>query len=154
MAKKKSAKSQLKKIKKSNPGLYVFLVILLIIAGIGITYFVGGFDSFLPESIKSSTIFKRDANSGNNGNGNGNGTGEHNHSEDGVTENIIYDDFQIHFMTLGDSSAGDSVYITLLVPISINIAKIKSLNMQLQHMVMLTIFTHIKNFFKIMHLIQ
>ena len=130
MAKRKSSVNKnLKKIKKSNPGLYLFIVILLLIVGLGITYFVGGFDSFLPENIKSSTIFKRNANSSNNSgtnngntgeNGNtsgndntgGNGnTEEHNHSEDGVVENVIYPDFQIHFMTLGNADAGDSVYI-------------------------------------------
>ena len=130
MAKRKSSVNKnLKKIKKSNPGLYLFIVILLLIVGLGITYFVGGFDSFLPENIKSSTIFKRNANSSNNdgtnngntgengntsGNDNTGGNGnneEHNHSEDGVVENVIYPDFQIHFMTLGNDKAGDSVYI-------------------------------------------
>lgn len=31
--------------------------------------------------------------------------------EDGYVEDIVYDDFQIHFMMLGNDKAGDSVYI-------------------------------------------
>ncbi len=118
MAKRKSSVNKnLKKIKKSHPGLYVVIVVLLLIVGLGVAYYFESFDSFLPESIKASTVFKKSTNSSNTGGtgsgggqgGNGNQGGTH--TEDGVVEDIIYSDFQIHFMTLGNADAGDSVYI-------------------------------------------
>ncbi len=36
---------------------------------------------------------------------------EHTHSEDGIVEDIIYDNFQIHFLELGNKYTGDSTYI-------------------------------------------
>ena len=39
------------------------------------------------------------------------GTKEVINSDDGYNENIIYDNFQIHFLELGNDYAGDSVYI-------------------------------------------
>ncbi len=37
----------------------------------------------------------------------------HNHTSPSINKNegVIYDDFQIHFMTLGNDKAGDSIYI-------------------------------------------
>ena len=37
----------------------------------------------------------------------------HNHTSPSINKNegVVYDDFQIHFMTLGNDKAGDSIYI-------------------------------------------
>lgn len=119
MAKRKSSVNKnLKKIKKSHPGLYVVIVVLLLIIGLGVAYYFESFDSFLPESIKASTVFKKSTNSSNTGGNNGgnqggNGQGDnHAHAgEDGIVENIKYDNFQIHFLELGNEYTGDSTYI-------------------------------------------
>lgn len=52
-------------------------------------------------------------NDGNNGSSSGSnsGTSGGNSSSSGITEGVKYDDFQIHFMTLGNDKAGDSIYI-------------------------------------------
>lgn len=52
-------------------------------------------------------------NDGNNGSSSGSnsGTSGGNSSSSGITEDFIYDDFQIHFMELGNANAGDSIYI-------------------------------------------
>ena len=133
MARKKSAKKELNKIKKSHPGLYIVIVVLLLIVGLGVAYYFESFDSFLPENIKASTVFKKNVNSANpggntggsgtggsgtggsgegqGGTGGSGGSGTGSHTEEGIVEDVIYPDFQIHFMTLGNADAGDSVYI-------------------------------------------
>ena len=43
--------------------------------------------------------------------GNNNSEEGHDHEHEDISENIIYDDFQIHFLELGNKYTGDSTYI-------------------------------------------
>ena len=91
---KKKAYNTTKKIAKKYPILIV--VVLVILIGLGVTAFVlynnGYFDKWFSKNDNQNS-------------------GEVTHSEDGYNENIIYDDFQVHFMELGNDKAGDSIYI-------------------------------------------
>ena len=100
---KKKALKNAKKVAKKSPIL--FIVIALIIIGLA----VGGF--ILYKNGYFDKWFNNNQNQQNNQNlqGSQNGSGEV--KEDGYTENIIYDNFQIHFMELGNEFAGDSTYI-------------------------------------------
>ncbi len=97
-------------VKKKPVLLIVLIIIFLIIIGLFIyLYLSGNLTTIINKITKKDEIAEAAG-----GNSSGSGT-NHNHEsvtgEDGITENIIYDDFQIHFMELGNSSAGDSVYI-------------------------------------------
>ncbi len=91
---KKKALNKAKKTAKKYPILVV--IVLLILIALGITAFIlyknGYFDKW----------FNKDQNKPAE-------SGEV--KEDGYTENIIYGNFQIHFMELGNEYAGDSTYI-------------------------------------------
>ncbi|MBR6071783.1 MAG: MBL fold metallo-hydrolase [Acholeplasmatales bacterium] len=91
---KKKAIKQVKKVSKSHPILIIVLLIIiagLVVAGI-LLYRNGYFDKW----------FKKDNQTQSN-------SGDL--KEDGVVENIVYDNFQIHFMELGNKYTGDSTYI-------------------------------------------
>ena len=93
---KKKAYNTTKKIAKKYP--IIFIVILIIIIALGVTAFIlynnGYFDKW----------FNKNSNNNNQSN-------EIVYNEDGYNENIIYDNFQIHFMELNNEYAGDSTYI-------------------------------------------
>ena len=100
-----------KKMKK-KPKLVLAIIFIILLLLIGVTaylYFSGNLDSLINKTKKtdkteeSTTIddtetvnYKVDL-----------GITEHKD----ITENVLYDDFQIHFMMLGNDAAGDSVYI-------------------------------------------
>ena len=91
---KKQAVKAAKKVAKKSPILFIVLALLvvgLVVAGF-ILYKNGYFDKW----------FSKNENQNNK---------EIVYAEDGYNENIIYDDFQIHFMELGNDKAGDSIYI-------------------------------------------
>ena len=100
---KRKAINKAKKVAKKNPTILIIIIlILLVIAGIfAYLYFSGKLDSW----------FKK------NDNGNSNQASQTQESqsgevkEDGVVENIVYENFQIHFLELGNEYAGDSTYI-------------------------------------------
>ncbi len=124
---KKKAVNTAKKVAKKNPTIpIVFLVILLLIGGaFAALYFTGTFDKWLhPEKAAPTQTTEPSGSIGTGENGGANGnvtpsqgsassvdTSAHSHAEDGIAENIIYDNFQIHFMELGNEYAGDSTYI-------------------------------------------
>ena len=106
---KKTAKKTIKSAKKGNKGaiaiIVVVLVLLLVAGGVfaGL-YFTGKLDSVLNKDktngTTQGTVNTLAPNTTNVVNG-----------EDGITENIIYDNFQIHFLELGNDAAGDSIFI-------------------------------------------
>ena len=115
---KKKAINTAKKVAKKNPTiLIVFLVVILLAGGVvAALYFTGFFDRFKATNNGSAqTSIVDSLGTGNNGGGNaGAGTAtstEHTHSEDGIVEDIVYDNFQIHFLELGNKYTGDSTYI-------------------------------------------
>ena len=93
---KKKAYNTTKKIAKKYPILII--VVLVILIGLGVTAFV----------LYNNGYFDKWLNKSNNSQNDNSHAVEH---EDGITENIIYDNFQIHFLELGNDKAGDSVYI-------------------------------------------
>ena len=93
---KKQAYKAAKKTAKKYPVLVLILVLLSIGLAVGgfILYKNGYFDKWLNKSDTNNT--KPD---------NTNIV----YNEDGINENIVYDNFQIHFLELGNEYAGDSV---------------------------------------------
>lgn len=88
--------------KKSNGKTFLFIIILLILIVVVIFIFI----KFIYPKINHNSV---EGSSGTNNSSNltsGNSSGNVNNAE-----GIIYDDFQIHFMMLGNDKAGDSVYI-------------------------------------------
>ena len=106
---KKKAINTAKKVAKKKPLLVVFLLLLVIGAGVAVIvlFNMGIFDKFIKKSDAQPT--------GTTGTQqvepSASGEIEKHYAEDGYTENIIYDNFQIHFMELGNEFAGDSTYI-------------------------------------------
>ncbi len=100
---KKQAVRTAKKVAKKSPILFIILVLLIVGLAVGgfILYKNGYFDKWFSKDQNNTSDV-----SGNNTN---NGTG-HVH-EDGVVEDIVYDNFEIHFLELGNKYTGDSVYI-------------------------------------------
>lgn len=99
-------KSDIKKIKKAAKkapkGLVIFIVIIIIagLVGAGIwLYKSGKFDEWFNNKGKTTQTTTITSNK------------PAEEKEDGIIENIIYDDFQIHFLELGNDAAGDSIYI-------------------------------------------
>ena len=96
---KKTAKKTVKSAKKGNKGaiaVIVIVVVILLIAG-GVfagLYFTGKLDGLLGKNTQTTTT-----------------AGPVVRGDDGIVENIKYDDFEIHFMELGNDAAGDSIYI-------------------------------------------
>ncbi|MCR5647300.1 MAG: MBL fold metallo-hydrolase [Acholeplasmatales bacterium] len=97
MATKRQKKKAAKVAKKAAKKYPIIIVILLLIV-IGLA--VGGF------ILYKNGYFDKWFNKGSQNNSNN--AVEH---EDGITENIVYDNFQIHFLELGNKNTGDSVYI-------------------------------------------
>lgn len=99
--KKSDIKKAKKAVKKAPKGLIIFIIILVIaaIVGVGIwLYKSGKFDEWFKGKGQTTTVKTTTSHSGHE-------------AEDGITENIIYDNFQIHFLELGNDAAGDSIYI-------------------------------------------
>lgn len=81
---KKKAYNTVKKVAKNNPTLFIVIAILVVIALVGVgvyLYFSGAF--------------------GNNKKKN----------ESVEIDKVLYEDFQIHFLELGNNNSGDSVYV-------------------------------------------
>ncbi len=107
-------------VKKRPTLLIILIIVFLIIIGVIVYLYLSG-----KLTLIINTITKKDETTeitgGNGSNSGGEGgssdSHEHEHIEFGTTvhrdvvEDIIYDDFQIHFMTLGNDYAGDSTYI-------------------------------------------
>ncbi len=99
--KKKSSnnKKTSNKKKKKSSSVGIVIVFVIIIGILGYLYFTGKLDTILSkfngDSINTTT--SQNDNSINN--------------DGSINENIIFDDFQIHFMMLGNDKAGDSIYI-------------------------------------------
>jgi len=96
---KKKAYNTAKKVAKKNPGLVIAIVIILLLiigGGFAYLYFSGNLNKFLNKSDNNTTTTN---------------TNNSVRAEDGIIENIIYDKFQVHFLELGNKSAGDSIYI-------------------------------------------
>ena len=128
-AQKKLEGNEKKSKKKKISGVVftiLFILLLVVIAGGAFLYFNGYLDNIIAEiggnknnlnngSNGSNNNQKPDSgnNDGNNGSSSGSnpGTTGGNSSNSGITEGVKYDDFQIHFMTLGNDKAGDSIYI-------------------------------------------
>ena len=128
-AQKKLEGNEKKSKKKKKSGVVftiLFILLLVVIAGGAFLYFNGYLDNIIAEiggnknnlnngSNGSNNNQKPDSgnNDGNNGSSSGSnpGTTGGNSSNSGITEGVKYDDFQIHFMTLGNDKAGDSIYI-------------------------------------------
>ena len=89
VSKATKAVKKISKKTKGNPILIILILVLIVGLAVG-GYFLyknGAFDSLLKKQEKEPR-------------------------KSSVTlEGVIYDDFQIHFMTLGNDKAGDSVYI-------------------------------------------
>lgn len=96
---KKSNKKTSKKKKKSSSSVGIVIVLIIIIGILGFLYFTGNLDTILSKFNGDSTP--------------NNTTNVDNsyHTDGSVNENVIFDDFQIHFMMLGNDKAGDSIYI-------------------------------------------
>ena len=106
---KKTAKKTIKSAKKGNKGAIAIIVVVLVLllAAGGVfagLYFTGKLDSVLNKDKTNETT---------HGTVNTVVTETTNvvNGEDGITENIIYDNFQIHFLELGNEYTGDSTYI-------------------------------------------
>ncbi len=99
----------IRKAKKKPRVIIPILIVLflLIIGGFAYLYFSGNLTTII-----NSIANKKEDKTEDNGN-----SGEHAHVDLGTTdhkeivEDVVYDDFQIHFMMLGNDAAGDSVYI-------------------------------------------
>ncbi len=94
---KKKAIKTTKKVAKKYPILVIFIllvIIALVVVGI-ILYKNGTFDKWFKKNAEPTQTE----------------THEVHRAEDGYSENVIYDNFQIHFMELGNEFAGDSTYI-------------------------------------------
>ncbi len=88
-AKRKTKKAAVKALKK-HPQIFIalFLILMLIVGACVGVYIVK------PELFESLLHVEN-----------------HNHKTINANTGVTYDDFQIHFMTLGNDKAGDSVYI-------------------------------------------
>lgn len=107
MANKKTnrkVKKVAKKVAKKYPKIFIAIVISIAIAVVVlfILHQTGKITlPFLPTN-KTEEVNKDDNHN--------HGTNDE-HLDDGYVENVIYDDFSIHFLELGNEFAGDSVYI-------------------------------------------
>lgn len=97
------AKRRKKQAIKPIP-IIILLILLIVVVGVGIyLYSTGKLDKFFKHddstiNEESSSIIASSKK-------------QSHEEEDGIVEDIVYDDFQIHFLELGNKSAGDSVYI-------------------------------------------
>ena len=97
---KKKAFKATKKVAKKYPIIVIFVllvIIALVVVGI-ILYKNGYFDKWFKKASEPTQTTQTE-------------THEAHKAEDGYSENIIYNNFQIHFMELGNEFAGDSTYI-------------------------------------------
>lgn len=102
MATKRQKKQAYKAAKKTaKKYLVLVLILVLLIIGLAVGGFIlyknGYFDKWLNKSDTSNNTKPENTNIV--------------YNEDGINENIVYDNFQIHFLELGNEYAGDSVYI-------------------------------------------
>ncbi len=111
---KKQAYKAAKKVAKKKPILFIVVLLVLVIAGVTV---------FL--LYKNGLFDKKETNSTSGGNNNpvvnptdsnpsvttSDDSASHENLNDAIKENLKYDDFQIHFLELGNTDAGDSVYI-------------------------------------------
>lgn len=106
---KKRAINTAKKVAKKKPLLVVFLLLLVIGAGVAVIvlFNMGVFDKFIKKSDAQPT--------GTSGTQqvepSASGEIKKHEAEDGFSENIVYNNLQIHFMELGNKYTGDSTYI-------------------------------------------
>ena len=119
---KKRAVKKVAKQAKKNPKIFIILFLLLLAIGgvVLVLYFTGTLDNIInkingvkdAESTQTTPQSTVQPTSSQSSPAQSTGTGAHSHEdEDGIVENIIYDNFQIHFLELGNDKAGDSVYI-------------------------------------------
>lgn len=119
---KKRAVKKVAKQAKKNPKIFIILFLLLLAIGgvVLVLYFTGTLDNIInkingakdAESTQTTPQSTAQPTSSQSSPAQSTGTGAHSHEdEDGIVENIIYDNFQIHFLELGNDRAGDSVYI-------------------------------------------
>ena len=83
---KKKAYNTAKKVAKNNPTLFIVIAILVVIALIGVGVY-----------LYFSGAFKKNNDTNNN--------------ESVEIDKVLYEDFQIHFLELGNNNSGDSVYV-------------------------------------------
>ena len=106
-AARKTAKKVYKK-NKHNPVFWIILLVLLIAIGVGVVYVTvinpSIMDRLLNKITNTDEVTSSEASSNNNP------TMSVDTSSD-IVEGVNYPDFQIHFMTLGNEYAGDSIYI-------------------------------------------
>ena len=97
---KKKAFKTTKKVAKKYPIIVIFVllvIIALVVVGI-ILYKNGYFDKWFKKASEPTQTTQTE-------------THEVHKADDGYSENIIYNNFQIHFMELGNKYTGDSTYI-------------------------------------------
>lgn len=95
---------------KKKPKIFIpiiFCTLIIIIGIFALLYFTGNLDSII--SKQTSEI--EDNNSNSNGKDNDQSGNIDVIDEEYIVENIKYDDFQIHFLELGNKYTGDSCYI-------------------------------------------
>lgn len=99
--------------KKKKIFIILFILILILFVTIVILYSKGYLDEFLPSNDDISDKDNNDTNDNGDDNETDNpNTGNTNtEATAGITENIIYEDFQIHFLELGNKYSGDCTYI-------------------------------------------
>ena len=101
---KRKAYNTAKKVAKKNPTLVIVLILLIILivgGAFAYLYFSGNLNKILNKGTNDNTTTSITTTTTNNPI----------QTEDGINENIIYDNLQIHFLELGNEYAGDSVYI-------------------------------------------
>lgn len=94
-----------RKIKKKPKLIIPIIILLLVIIGVfAYLYFSGNLNTFINKDKTDKTEETSESDN-------------HEHVEFGATvhrdvvENVMYDDFQVHFMTMDNDKAGDAVYI-------------------------------------------
>lgn len=95
-AMKKTVEKKVKKAVKKNKGLRIFLIILAVILILAIGAYFGY------SYYNKTGIFDPDRNSSSSSSSSSNSN---------ATEGVVYDDFQIHFIQLGNNKNGDAIYI-------------------------------------------
>jgi hypothetical protein len=106
-AARKTAKKVYKK-NKHNPVFWIILLVLLIAIGVGVVYVTVINPSIMDRLLNKIT--NTDEVTSSEESSNNNPTMSVDTSAD-IVEGVNYPDFQIHFMTLGNEYAGDSIYI-------------------------------------------
>ena len=95
MANRRKTNKQIKKMAKKYPKIFIGLIILVAI--VIVVFYILHVAKVITIPFLATSEQQEQHNA--------------ERKEDGIVENIKYDDFQVHFLELGTSAAGDSVYI-------------------------------------------